>query len=279
MRGIPGMSQSIRDILVVSDMDGTLLASDCTIPTCNLETIRLFTELGGKFTVATGRTVSSVEMYPELAALLHPAITNGGCVLYDFKNKKPAKSVILPHLAARQALRDVLHKYPQVGAMVMGADMNLYQVRPSPELNKLIQNEQMQLLHRPYEDLPDDWNKVLLAAQPEALQEVSTYVSSRIYPGVYFISTNKQYMEVMPKGVSKGSALHDLCDLLGVSLHNTYALGDYFNDVDVMQQAGYAVAMGNAPNEVKQLANEVVGSNDEGGVGQFLYKLIKKYET
>lgn len=272
------MSDSIRDVLVVSDMDGTLLADDCTIPACNLETIRLFTMLGGKFTVATGRTVSSVAMYPELAAILTPAITNGGCVIYDFKQDKPAKSFILPHLAARQALRDVLHKFPRVGIMVMGADTRLYQVCPSEELTRLIDDEQMTYFHRPYDDLPDEWNKVLFASTPEGLQAVQDYVSTRTYPGVYFLSTSVRYLEIMPKGVSKASALQQLCDITGVSLRNTYVLGDYYNDIDMMKKAGHAVAMENAPGEVKAIASEVVGTNNEGGVGQFLYRIIKQYE-
>lgn len=273
------MSISIKDILVVSDMDGTLLSSTCAVPACNLETIRLFIALGGKFTVATGRTVSSVEMYPELANIICPAITNGGCVIYDFKEKTPVKSVILPHLAARQALRDVSQHFGNVGAMVMGADMNLYQLQPSLQLDRLIDDEKMQLLHRPYEDLPDAWNKVLFAAPPEVLQEVADFLSLRTYPGVYFVSTSKEYLEIMPKGASKASALRELCDLMGISLQNTFALGDYFNDLDLMRQAGYAVAMGNAPDEVKQAASRVVASNNEGGVGQFLYELIKKYDS
>ncbi len=272
------MSETIRDILVVSDMDGTLLASDCTIPACNLETIRLFTALGGKFTVATGRTVASVAMYPQLAGLLAPGITNGGCVLYDFQNKKPLKSVILPHLAARQALRDVLYKFPAVGAMVMAADMRLYQVHPSPMLDVLIHDEKMNFFHRPYDDLPDEWNKLLFAGEPQALEELARYVATRTYPGLYFLHTNTCYFEAMPKGASKASALRDLCGLLGVPLKNTYVIGDYYNDIDVMKQAGHAVAVDNAPREVKLAAQEATLSNNEGGVGQFLYRLIKQYE-
>lgn len=272
------MGETIRDILVVCDMDGTLLASDQSIPLCNLETIRLFTAMGGKFSVATGRTVASVQLYPELAELLAPGIACGGCVLYDFPNDKPLKNVIIPHLAARQVLRDVLYKFPQAGAMVMGTDMQLYQVRPAPMLDCLIHDEKMSIFHRPYEELPDEWNKVLFAGNPDTLVGIAEYVNTRTYPGVHFVNTSTRYFEAMPKGVSKASALQELCELQGVPAQNTYVIGDYYNDVDIMKQAGHAVAVSNAPRDVKKLADEVTGSNDEGGVGQFLYKLIEQYE-
>jgi hydroxymethylpyrimidine pyrophosphatase-like HAD family hydrolase len=82
---------------------------------------------------------------------------------------------------------------------------------------------------------------------------------------------------MMPKGASKGTALSDLCSLLGVPIGNTYAIGDYYNDIEMMKYAGHAVAVDNAPDEVKAVANEIADSNDNGGVGQFLYRLIQKY--
>ena len=66
------MNRRLGDLLVVSDMDGTLLTPEKQILPCDIETIRLFTSLGGHFTVATGRTVNSVGMYPQLVPLVAP---------------------------------------------------------------------------------------------------------------------------------------------------------------------------------------------------------------
>lgn len=272
------MSPSIRDILVISDMDGTLLDSENNIPPCNLETIRLFRALGGHFTVATGRTFASVGMYPELTAVIDPAITSGGAVIYDFAKNEPAQSMILPHLAAHQALRDVMQEFPALGVMVMGNDMRLYKLTHSADIQKLIDDEQMTYFSRPSEDLPDEWNKVLFAGPPETLEAVAAYVAAKTYPGVYFVNTSAYYFEMMPKGVSKGSAIRELCTMLDLSIKNTTVIGDYYNDLDMMKQAGYAVAVRNAPKEIIDISNEVTASNDEGGVGQYLYKIIEKYD-
>jgi hydroxymethylpyrimidine pyrophosphatase-like HAD family hydrolase len=164
-----------------------------------------------------------------------------------------------------------------VGVMIIGDDMRLYQHGGSEQLKGLFNDELSDYFLRPLEEMPTGWNKVLFAAQPDVLKKVERFVAQRSYPGVYFVSTNAVYFEMMPQGVSKGSAVHDLCELLGVAVENTYAIGDYYNDMEIMQQAGYAVAMANAPSEVRALAHELTGTNDEGGVGQFLYKMVQKY--
>lgn len=269
---------SIRDILVVSDMDGTLLDADLRLAPADIETIRLFVALGGHFTVATGRTYASIAMYPELKAVIEPAITSGGAVIYNFARGEAAKSHVLPHLAATQALRDLLEAFPGLGAMVMGNDMRLYKVAHSEQLMGLIEAERMTYFTRPVEDLPGEWNKVLFAASHEILEQVIVYTAEKTYPGVYFLETNEYYYEMMPKGVSKGSALNDLCELLNISTKNTVVIGDYYNDIAMMKKAGYAIAMRNAPDDVLDAADEVTGTNRESGVGQYLYKLIKRYE-
>ncbi|MDL2293451.1 Cof-type HAD-IIB family hydrolase [Ruminococcaceae bacterium OttesenSCG-928-D13] len=273
------MKGSIRDILVVSDMDGTLLGPDHQLAPADMETIRLFIALGGHFTVATGRTFASIAMYPELKAVIDPAITCGGAVIYDFAKNEAAKSFVLPHLAARQAMRDLLKCFPGLGAMVMGNDMRLYKVAHSEQLMDLIQIEKMTYFTRPGEDLPAEWNKVLFAGPDDVLSEVQEYTKNRTYPGVYFVKTNEFYYEMMPKGVSKGSALDELCTLLGVSIKNTVVIGDYYNDLAIMKKAGHAVAMENAPQEVLDASDEQTASNQQSGVGQYLYKLIRKYES
>ena len=61
----------------------------------------------------------------------------------------------------------------------------------------------------------------------------------------------------MPSGVSKASGLHDLCALMSKSMKNTVVIGDYYNDLEIMREAGYAVAVANAPAEVKAAADHV----------------------
>lgn len=271
------MIQSLSDILVVADMDGTLLADDKSLPACNVATIRLFTALGGHFSVATGRVIDSVSRYPAITSCLSPVIASGGCVIYDYATDRFRRSSLLPRVVARKAVKDILKAFPAFGAVVMSMDNRLFLVSASAETSKLMRDEQHVYFHRPQEDIPPEWNKVLFAGPHEQMAELRAFVTRMDYPGVYFVATDPLYFEMMPMGVSKASALQELCDMLRIKPENTAVVGDYYNDLDMMKLAGCSVAVSNAPLDVRMQATEITASNNEGGVGQFLYRLIKKY--
>ena len=81
------------------------------------------------------------------------------------------------------------------------------------------------------------------------------------YPGVNFIN-------VIAKGVSKGRALEALASYLGIPLEGVIAIGDGVNDVSLLEKAGLAVAMGNAPDELKEVADYITLDVDHSGVAQ-----------
>ena len=75
-------------------------------------------------------------------------------------------------------------------------------------------------------------------------------------------------LELTPAGVSKALGLKLLCEHLGLSLAQCVAVGDAGNDLDVLQAAGHAVAMGNATPEARAVADEVVADNDHDGIAE-----------
>ena len=102
------MIQALSDILVVSDVDNTLLTSAQGIPGCNIETIKLFNSLGGRFTLATGRSMQSLKKYENDIELSAPAILYNGGVIYDYADKKVVCFCALPHDEALRALHEIL---------------------------------------------------------------------------------------------------------------------------------------------------------------------------
>ena len=81
------------------------------------------------------------------------------------------------------------------------------------------------------------------------------------------------WREVSPRSVSKGAGLVNLCKHLEIPLEETVAIGDAENDLEILQLAGVGVAMGNAIDSVKKIADFVTADNDHGGI----VKAIEKY--
>ena len=94
---------------------------------------------------------------------------------------------------------------------------------------------------------------------------------------IEFVMTNTIYFEMMPKNVTKGKALKTLCDLTNLQINNTIAVGDYYNDVEILQNAGLSVCVDNAPDDIKELCHITVPACTDGGVGHLLAQIINSY--
>lgn len=271
------MIRSLEDVLVVSDIDDTLVCPGGAVPGVNQATVELFCALGGKFTLATGRTVESISHHLSDIRLSAPAIAYGGAVIYDFQHDIRIKNAVLPQESARRALEDICMAFPGIGVEIMTADGRIYVHQSNDYTHQHTVQERLIYTMRPLEDIEARWNKVMFAADPQTLQQLEKFCEARHYAGVYFVPTGKYYFDMMPEGVTKGAALRELCEYLKLPLENTIVVGDYYNDIEMMQTAGHAVAMAGAPVAVQMAAQAVTGGCAEGGLAQVLYGLLRKY--
>ena len=112
------MIRSLKDILVVSDMDNTLLTPEDGVPFVNQVTMRLFCALGGHFTVATGRTMESAGRHLDSMTLSAPAILYGGGVIYDFEHDIRIRNTLLSKPSARHAVSEPFMDRVAVGIFI-----------------------------------------------------------------------------------------------------------------------------------------------------------------
>ncbi len=271
------MKKTLKDLLVVCDIDNTLLTAEMQIPSCNVEMIRLFCALGGNFTIATGRTLSSAKQAVSCLDINAPAIVYGGGMIVDFGSDTVLEKTLINRREARRLIDDVLSRFPKVGLEIMTETGEICVVNSSPYIDKHIQDETLNCYYAPLDEVEGEWLKVLFADSTGTLQKISSFVADRYYHELNPVMSNHIYYEIMPEKVSKGEALKSICRKMAFPLENTVAIGDYYNDIELMKTAGYSVAMGNAPTEVKLIANEITGDCRDGGVASYLYYLIKHY--
>ena len=88
--------------------------------------------------------------------------------------------------------------------------------------------------------------------------------------GVDYAIGYTAWLDFMPEGVSKASALESMRERLGVPIEETFAIGDGHNDVEMLGWAGLGVAMGQAPEDVRRVADEVAPPIDEDGAAVVL---------
>jgi len=120
-----------------------------------------------------------------------------------------------------------------------------------------------------------DWelNKILVAGQPEYLQEHWQEMAAPFEGELSSMFTAPFYYEFTPLGVDKTRALKETFSVLGIDASEVIAFGDAQNDLSMLKWAGTGVAMGNAVDEVKEASDYVTLSNNEDGIAAALEKL------
>jgi Cof subfamily protein (haloacid dehalogenase superfamily) len=118
-------------------------------------------------------------------------------------------------------------------------------------------------------------SKIMLISRPDqvaALKQIEESV--RAIATATFSKSN--YLEILAAGVNKAKALARLASALGLELSEVAAIGDAPNDLEMLSEVGFAIAMGNASDRVKSVAELVVGSNDNGGVVEAVDTILNR---
>jgi Cof subfamily protein (haloacid dehalogenase superfamily) len=119
--------------------------------------------------------------------------------------------------------------------------------------------------------------QVLLLGENEVLERIRLGLDQR-YAGLVRTTTSGYGLEILPAWQSKARGIELLCLFLGISPRNVMAIGDHYNDLEMIQYAGIGVAMANAPEPVRTHANAVTLSNDEDGVAKAIERWVL-YDT
>jgi Cof subfamily protein (haloacid dehalogenase superfamily) len=117
-------------------------------------------------------------------------------------------------------------------------------------------------------------HKIMMSAQPEVVDQYMKPLIEPFHDEVNFLKSRQDFIEINAKGVDKGNALKKYCELFSIGASEVLAFGDSYNDLTMIEYAGIGVAMGNAVDEVKAIADAVTLSNNEDGIGHFLNDFI-----
>ena len=172
------MFKDIKQLLLITDLDGTLLPSDKRIPPEDLEIIHRFQAAGGRFTIATGRTYEAAAAYLEQVQPNAPVILYNGAMLFDPVKQQPLVTLPLEP-SVRQIVQEFLDWNPEMGAEILTAE-GIYVIRVNEVERQHIATCGVtpvftDLAHAPRES----WLKVLFALEPPEVDRLAAYAASR----------------------------------------------------------------------------------------------------
>ena len=117
-------------------------------------------------------------------------------------------------------------------------------------------------------------NKMILTGEPEAVLKGQELMREKFGDQLNIFRSEPFYLEMMPQYIDKAYSLGILLDALKTDRTHMICCGDGFNDCSMIQMAGLGVAMANAQEEVKEVADFITGSNDEDGVADVVYQFM-----
>jgi Cof subfamily protein (haloacid dehalogenase superfamily) len=269
----PAGGAPTRYRVVVVDLDGTARSRQLGITPGVRAAVAAARARGTLVCVATGRMWPSAAPWVERLGADSPAILyNGGQVL-DFVTGRTLYERRLPRDTAAEALR-LIRRYPDVQPHVYLHD-RVYAERRHPLSDAYAADDGLA-----YEVVPslaalldDDPYKILVVGSAADAEALGHAVLGAGLP-VHAVHSEPTYLEILPPGISKGTALLAMLDALGVAPAETVAIGDNWNDLEMIVAAGLGVAMGHAPEGVRARADYVCGTAEEEGVREVIERFV-----
>lgn len=267
------MANTFENWLVVSDIDGTLNNKFRTLPKRNYNAIEKFTSLGGNFTLASGRMISSLKRNYDRVPANRPAIIVNGAGVYDFSQEKLLwRRTIGPK--GRAFVKEVSELFNRHGHSVdvgIFFDDYVYIVKKG-----LLSRGQMFFDKSHYQvtsidNVPEEgWMKVIFWSNPLTINELQKYVEKAENPDANFMASSIWSFEMLQKDTHKGVGIMWLADRLGIDRAHVAAIGDYYNDWDMLKTVGLPACAGQAPRPIREICKYEACHCNYGCVGDLL---------
>lgn len=266
----------MRKVLVL-DLDGTLTNSEKKITQKTKEAIMQMQEKGHVVVLASGRPTPGVLPVAKELKLGE----NGGYIL-SYNGAKiiecSSDEVVYQQTLPKDIVPELFEMAEELGIGLMtygkeGAITNMHRDEYM-ELEARINSISLNPYENPAEHINFLVNKCLGTAPIDIAPEIEKKYARKFGKRISVSRSEPFFIELVPLGVDKAASLAKLCEVLGCTKDDMVACGDGFNDISMIEFAGLGVAMENAQEPVKEVADYITLSNDEDGVAHVIQKFI-----
>ncbi len=271
---------------IILDIDGTLYTSKKNISPRTLEALLQAQDNGVKLILASGRPARGmVDVAKQLKMDEHDGllVSYNGAAVYDCQTNELLFNQAMT-VEEVKAVLEHLKKFDVIPMIAKDDTMyvnNVYNNKISHKGNdiNIIEYESRggKYLLCEKNDLAAfadfELNKILIAGDPDYLAKNFEAIRKPFENELSSMFTAAFYYEFTANGIDKGNALHAVLTPMGINAEDCIAFGDGQNDLSIIKFAGHGVAMENAVEELKKVAQEITSSNDEDGIA----KVIERY--
>jgi Cof subfamily protein (haloacid dehalogenase superfamily) len=247
------------------DLDRTLIAEDGVLRPRTSSALRSARAAGLHVVVVTGRMFRSVSRYLDEAELDDPVVCYQGAVVADPRSGEFLLHEPVPLETARDAIDAVVAEGFHLNCYV---DDELYVAEVTPEARRYADFQRLPINAvgplRDWLDRPP--TKLVVVGDEHELDRLEVRLARRFADRLYISKSLPYFLELASPNVTKASGLKFVAGHLGFAVERTVAFGDGENDVELLEAAGYAVAVANAHERVLAVADFVCPRPEDEGV-------------
>lgn len=262
--------------LIAMDMDGTLLNEKKQISEKTREAIMKAKEKGVKIVLASGRPLEGIERYLEELELKSGedyVLSFNGCLVQNTVTKQ---TIMKKTLKGRD-----LHYLYEISKNI-GVNIHAFSKMGciTPTLTKYSEVEgningiPVHVITYNEVDEAEDITKIMMVDEAEVLEQAIKNLPEEVYKRYTVVRSAPYFLEFLNKEGNKGAGVKALAEHLGITEQEIICVGDAGNDLHMIEYAGLGVAMGNAFEEVKEIADYITKSNEEDGIVEVIEKFI-----
>ena len=259
--------------LIAADMDGTLLNSKNEITPRTVKAINEARDAGVIFTLCTGRPLRGVKKYINQLGLDCPVITYNGAVVVHSKTGE----IIFSQDMDKADARKVYNLAREKGTMFIIWSRNRLSASEFSEKTEFYEEitaTKAQLITDFEKILSQGVTKILWYDDRDILDKWADEFSQMDFRHTTFAKSRAYFLEFFSNKTSKAVAMEKLGEYYGITREEMIALGDQVNDLPMIEYAGFGIAMENAVERVKAVADYITSTNEEDGVARAIEKFV-----
>ncbi|WP_281889740.1 Cof-type HAD-IIB family hydrolase [Paenibacillus sp. YYML68] len=259
--------------MIAIDIDDTLINDEKQVTAGTKQALAAAMEQGVVVTLATGRMYASAQAIAAQLGLNVPLITYQGSLVKNALDGRVLYERSVPSEAAK-AIFDYCEREGLHLQTYLNDELYVKEANERAEDYAALSRIPFKV-YPSFSELADQSaTKLLMIDEPDKLDRVAVELRELVGSAVHITKSKPHFLEVVHAEATKGHALTHLADHFGFSVDQVIAIGDSWNDREMLETAGLGVAMANAVSSLKEIANYITLSNNEDGVKHVIDKFI-----
>ena len=260
--------------LLAIDLDETLLRSDNTVSHYTKEIMKAVHSRGIDIVLATGRMYQTAAPVGRALGLGNvPMILYSGGVIQELESKHMIFERTVPLKAVHEAFTIAKHHNWHMQSYVNDRLLCHHQNAQS-DLYEHQTGATAEFLGDALYDIQAAPNKLIVIEDPKHIDTIISQLKLKVHEHVDLVRSQANFLEILPKHVSKGLALEQLVKNRDYDINHVISFGNADNDVSMLSRTGYSVAVQNATVYVKSMSKDICGHHDEDGVAHWIEEHI-----